>query len=118
MPSQPLTLIVGILDNRPVAPFLSAFAHLDPTVIGVPIQHQPVYAVGTPTAPEKIAAIARDLGLSGRHAPDWQQALEQSDPRRQVLITGSLYLVGEVVPNIATLLNYRARKTGTRTPLC
>ncbi|WP_281016021.1 MULTISPECIES: hypothetical protein [unclassified Minwuia] len=100
MPSQPLTLIVGILDNRPVAPFLSAFAHLDPTVIGVPIQHQPVYAVGTPTAPEKIAAIARDLGLSGRHAPDWQQALEQSDPRRQVLITGSLYLVGEVLQTL------------------
>lgn len=100
MPSQPLTLIVGILDNRPVAPFLSAFAHLDPTVIGVPILHQPVYAVGTPTAPDRIAAIARGIGLAGQQAPNWQQALELCNPRRRVLITGSLYLVGEVLQTL------------------
>ena len=100
MPSQPLTLIVGILDNRPVAPFLGAFAHLNPTVIGVPILHQPVYAVGTPTSPDRIAAIARGIGLAGHPAPDWQQALEQCNPRRRVLITGSLYLVGEVLQTL------------------
>lgn len=100
MPSQPLTLIVGILDNRPVAPFLSAFSHLGPTVIGVPILHQPVYAIGTPTPPDRIAAIARDIGLAGQHAPDWQQALELVNPRRRVLITGSLYLVGEVLQTL------------------
>lgn len=100
MPSQPLTLIVGILDNRPVAPFLGAFAHLGPSVIGVPILHQPVYAVGTPTSPDRIAAIAREIGLAGHHAPDWQQALEMVNPRRRVLITGSLYLVGEVLQTL------------------
>lgn len=100
MPSQPLTLIVGILDNRPVAPFLGAFAHLGPSVIGVPILHQPVYAVGTPTSPDRIAAIAREIGLAGHPAPDWQQALEMVNPRRRVLITGSLYLVGEVLQTL------------------
>lgn len=97
LPSQPLTLVVGILDNRPVAPFLGAFAHLNPLVIGVPIQHQPAYAVGTPSSPHRIATIAREIGLAGQHAPGWQQALELSHPRRRVLITGSLYLVGEVL---------------------
>ena len=97
LPSLPLTLVVGILDNRPVAPFLSAFAHLNPVVTGVPILHQPPYAVGTPSSPNRIAAIAREIGLAGQHAPSWQQALELINPRRRVLITGSLYLVGEVL---------------------
>ncbi|MDF1721564.1 MAG: bifunctional folylpolyglutamate synthase/dihydrofolate synthase [Minwuia sp.] len=100
LPSRPLVLIVGLLDNRPAAPFLAAFSDMRPRVIGVPVPSGPVYAVGQATAPARIAAAAKDLDLAGSAASDWRQALAMVDRRHRVLITGSLYLVGEVLDNL------------------
>lgn len=97
---RPLVLIVGLLDNRPIDPFLAAFADMRPRVIGVPVPSTPVYSVGQAMDPQRIAAAAQDLGLAGTAASDWQQALNMVDPGDRVLVTGSLYLVGAVLETL------------------
>lgn len=98
--SRPLTLIVGMLDNRPIAPFLATFADQRPRVIGVPVPSTPVYSVGKAMDPQRIATAAQDLDLAGTSATDWQQALGMVDPGHRVLVTGSLYLVGAVLETL------------------
>lgn len=99
LPPKPLVLIVGMLDNRPLDPFLHKFAALEPLVIGVPIDQRPVYAVGESMTPELIAARARQLGFSAIHAANAEDALAtlaERQPEARVLVTGSLYLAGRL----------------------
>ncbi len=97
----PLFLIVGMLDNRPVAEFLTPFAGHATALAGVPI---PGSHASHPAA--AVAEAARGLGLAATAAKDVAAALkdivarqqaEQPDKPARVLICGSLYLAGDVL---------------------
>ncbi|WP_417516418.1 bifunctional folylpolyglutamate synthase/dihydrofolate synthase [Minwuia sp.] len=101
MPPKRLAMIVAMLDNRPLDEFLEPFRSLDPLVIGVPLPSRPVYAVGNPMTPQSIAAVAGKAGFRSSTAESVQQALDHlSGPTAdaRVLVTGSLYLAGAVLP--------------------
>jgi dihydrofolate synthase/folylpolyglutamate synthase len=95
--SRPLVLVVGMLGSKDCEGFLKNFAGLARRVIAIPISNQ------TNALPaETIAAAARAVGIPADSAADVENALaaiarlELSSPPR-ILITGSLYLAGEVL---------------------
>ncbi len=94
--SRPLVLIVGMLATKDAEGFLRNFAGLARALIAVPIGQD------KSLAPDALAVIARRVGLTAQSAPSIDEALamvcalELSPPPR-VLITGSLYLAGEVL---------------------
>jgi dihydrofolate synthase/folylpolyglutamate synthase len=94
--SRPLVLVVGMLSTKDHAGFLRNFTGLVRRVFAVPI-HQDK---GVPV--EEIAAAARAAGMPADACPSIEDALAASaalgfDPPPRVLITGSLYLAGEVL---------------------
>jgi dihydrofolate synthase/folylpolyglutamate synthase len=95
--SRPLVLIVGMLASKDSENFLRNFAGLARRVVAVAIPGQ---AKALPA--EAIAAAARAVGIPADGAQDVEAALaaiarlELSPPPR-ILITGSLYLAGEVL---------------------
>jgi dihydrofolate synthase/folylpolyglutamate synthase len=93
---RPLVLVVGMLSTKDTAGFLRNFTGLARRLIAVPI-HQDK---GLPTA--AVADVARMLGLSAESADTIETALSrvarldiEAPPR--ILVTGSLYLAGEVL---------------------
>jgi dihydrofolate synthase/folylpolyglutamate synthase len=95
--SRPLVLVVGMLATKNGAGFLRNFAGLARRVIAVPIPHQ---EKTLPT--EAIAEAARGVGIPAESREDLDSALKaiaqlalESPPR--ILITGSLYLAGDVL---------------------
>ena len=101
--SRPLVLIVGMLATKDCAGFLSNFAGLARRMIAVPV---PGAEKGL--APEVIVDAARVIGVpaSGRYTlPDALEAVRKLDldPAPRILITGSLYLAGEVLRENGTL---------------
>ena len=94
--SRPLVLVVGMLATKDRAAFLGNFTGLVRRVFGVPI-HQDK---GVPA--EEIAAAAQAAGMPADAAGSIEDALkaigmlEFASPPR-ILITGSLYLAGEVL---------------------
>jgi dihydrofolate synthase / folylpolyglutamate synthase len=94
--SRPLVLVVGMLSTKDHAGFLSNFTGLVRCVFGVPI-HQDK---GVPV--DEIAAAARDAGMPADASQSIEEALTAIgalgfDPPPRILITGSLYLAGEVL---------------------
>jgi len=94
--SRPLVLLVGMLSTKDHAGFLRNFTGLVRRVFAVPI-HQDK---GVPV--EEIAAAARAAGMPADASPSIEDALGALgalgfDPPPRVLITGSLYLAGEVL---------------------
>jgi dihydrofolate synthase/folylpolyglutamate synthase len=94
--SRPLVLVVGMLSTKDRSAFLRNFTGLVRRVFGVPI-HQDK---GVPA--EDIAASARAAGMPADAAASVEDALAKIgalgfDPPPRVLITGSLYLAGEVL---------------------
>jgi dihydrofolate synthase / folylpolyglutamate synthase len=94
--SRPLVLVVGMLSTKDRSAFLGNFTGLVRRVIGVPI-HQDK---GVPV--EEIAAAARAAGMPADPADSIEGALAAIgrlgfDPPPRILITGSLYLAGEVL---------------------
>jgi dihydrofolate synthase/folylpolyglutamate synthase len=94
--SRPLVLVVGMLSTKDRDGFLRNFTGLVRRVFGVPI-HQDK---GVPA--EEIAAAARAVGMPAAAAASIEDALHAIgrlgfDPPPRVLITGSLYLAGEVL---------------------
>ncbi|MFD2184604.1 bifunctional folylpolyglutamate synthase/dihydrofolate synthase [Rhodoplanes azumiensis] len=94
--SRPLVLIVGMLATKDVEGFLQNFLGLALRLIAVPI-HQDK---GRPA--EEIAATARGLGLAADACASLDEALDRVgaldlEPSPRILITGSLYLAGEVL---------------------
>ena len=93
---QPLFLVVGMLDNRPVGEFLAPLTGQVAGLCGVPI---PGSHAGH--APEAVAAAARELGIEATAAADVPAALADLAKRHagpaRVLICGSLYLAGDVL---------------------
>ena len=103
--SRPLILIVGMLSTKDSGGFLRNFTGLARRVIAVPIQGQ------EKTLPaEAIADVAREAGMPADSSDSIEAALSAIaglafDPPPRILITGSLYLAGEVLALNGTLPN-------------
>jgi dihydrofolate synthase / folylpolyglutamate synthase len=95
--SRPLVLIMGMLASKDCLNFLKNFVGLARCVLGVPIPHQE-----NTMAAETIVETARAIGFPAQASADVQAALaaiKQFDlhPAPRILITGSLYLAGQVL---------------------
>jgi dihydrofolate synthase/folylpolyglutamate synthase len=100
--SRPLILIVGMLATKDCESFLRNFAGLAQRIVAVPIPHQE-----KSLRPDVIADVARSVGIAARSSTDISSALAavrsfDLDPPPRVLITGSLYLAGEVLAENGT----------------
>ena len=94
--SRPLILIVGMLSTKDAEGFLRNFTGLARRVITVPIHQDKALP------PAALADIARDIGIPALARDDVESALVtigklELAPAPRVLITGSLYLAGEVL---------------------
>ena len=94
--SRPLVLIVGMLASKDLPGFLSNFPGLARRLLAVPI------AQDKGLSPETMAETARALGIPAAAASGIEAALDaigalDLDPPPRILITGSLYLAGEVL---------------------
>jgi dihydrofolate synthase / folylpolyglutamate synthase len=94
--SRPLILIVGMLSTKDAEGFLRNFAGLARRVVTVPIHQDKA----RPAA--EIADIARGIGIPALARDDVESALVtigklELAPAPRVLVTGSLYLAGEVL---------------------
>jgi dihydrofolate synthase/folylpolyglutamate synthase len=95
--SRPLVLVVGMLTSKDCASFLKNFAGLARRIVTVPIPRQ---QASFPA--EAVAEAARNVGIPAQTAADVPAALAAIgdfafDPPPRILITGSLYLAGEVL---------------------
>ena len=94
--SRPLVLVVGMLANKDRDGFLRNFTGLVRRVFGVRINREN----GAPAG--DIAAAAQSAGMPADAAESIEDALAAIarlgfDPSPRILITGSLYLAGEVL---------------------
>jgi dihydrofolate synthase / folylpolyglutamate synthase len=94
--SRPLVVIVGMLSSKDCAGFLQHFSGLARRVITVPIRHDKTVAAAT------LAEVARAAGIPALARENLESALDVAGkldlaPAPRVLITGSLYLAGEVL---------------------
>ena len=101
--SRPLVLIVGMLASKDCVGFLSNFTGLARRMIAVPVPG----AEKSLTA-EGVADAARAIGLPATSRDNLIEAIEAArkldlDPPPRILITGSLYLAGEVLRENDTL---------------
>ncbi len=101
--SRPLVLIVGMLATKDCEGFLGNFTGLARRVIAVPVPG----VEKAMTAPA-LADVARKLDLSATSRDTLEEALDavrklDLDPPPRILITGSLYLAGEVLRENGTL---------------
>jgi dihydrofolate synthase/folylpolyglutamate synthase len=95
--SRPLVLVVGMLATKDCESFLKNFTGLTRRIVALPIPHQ-----GSSLPPDTIVDIARAVGIPAQSAEDLETALAaiahfDLDPAPRILITGSLYLAGEVL---------------------
>jgi dihydrofolate synthase / folylpolyglutamate synthase len=95
--SRPLVLVVGMLASKDCEGFLRNFAGLARSVVAIPIPNQE-----NGLAPDLIRDVARDIGIPAQASPDLASALAaigrfELDPSPRILMTGSLYLAGEVL---------------------
>jgi dihydrofolate synthase/folylpolyglutamate synthase len=95
--SRPLVLIVGMLTTKDFAGFLNNFAGLARRLIAVPV---PSAEKGLPA--ETVAEAARVLDIPATSRANLDEALDavrklDLDPPPRILITGSLYLAGDVL---------------------
>jgi dihydrofolate synthase/folylpolyglutamate synthase len=101
--SRPLVLIVGMLANKDCAGFLSNFTGLARRMIAVPVP-----GAERGLTAEAVADAGRAIGLPATSRDNLDEALEAArkldlDPPPRILITGSLYLAGEVLRENGTL---------------
>ncbi len=101
--SRPLVLIVGMLQSKDCEGFLRNFTGLARRLIAVPV---PGAEKGVPA--EELAATARAIGLPATSRDNLHEALDAArkldlDPAPRILITGSLYLAGDVLRENGTL---------------
>jgi dihydrofolate synthase/folylpolyglutamate synthase len=93
---RPLVLVIGMLSSKDAAGFLQNFAGLARCVVAVPIRQDKAIAA------DALADIARAAGIPAMDRNSIEAALaavaglELEAPPR-VLVTGSLYLAGEVL---------------------
>ena len=92
----PVVLIVGMLSTKDCAGFLKNFSGLARRVIAVPIHQDKT----VPAA--ELANIAGSVGIPALARDDIDSAIDVAGkldlhPAPRILITGSLYLAGEVL---------------------
>jgi len=95
--SRPLVIIVGMLTTKDNVGFLRNFTGLARRMIAVPIPRQE-----KSVSPEALVDIARGIGLPAESRNSLEAALIATGhlglmPAPRILITGSLYLAGEVL---------------------
>jgi dihydrofolate synthase/folylpolyglutamate synthase len=95
--SRPLLLIVGMLSTKDCGGFLSNFTGLARRMIAVPVP-----GADKGLAAETVADAARAIGLPATSRDNLGEAFDavrklDLDPPPRILITGSLYLAGEVL---------------------
>ncbi|MDQ0468082.1 bifunctional folylpolyglutamate synthase/dihydrofolate synthase [Labrys wisconsinensis] len=95
--SRPLILVAGMLSTKDSDGFLGNFAGLAREVHTVPISHNT-----TARSPQAVAEAARHAGLAARAHDTLAEAFaaiaaENFPVAPRVVITGSLYLAGEVL---------------------
>lgn len=95
--SRPLVLIAGMLSTKDAGGFLQNFSGLARKLIAIPVPQQ---EKGMPA--DALAEAARAVGLSTLTHETIEEALAAAakldlDPPPRILITGSLYLAGEVL---------------------
>jgi dihydrofolate synthase / folylpolyglutamate synthase len=100
--SRPVVLIVGMLSTKDCAGFLKNFSGLARRVIAVPIHQDKT----VPAA--ELAVIAGGVGIPALARDDIESAIDVAGkldlhPAPRILITGSLYLAGEVLAANGTL---------------
>jgi dihydrofolate synthase/folylpolyglutamate synthase len=101
--SRPLVLIVGMLATKDCQGFLRNFTGLARRLIAVPVPN----AEKGMTA-EAVADAARAIGLAATSRDNLAEAFDAArkldlEPPPRILITGSLYLAGEVLRENGTL---------------
>jgi dihydrofolate synthase / folylpolyglutamate synthase len=101
--SRPLVLIIGMLATKDCDGFLGNFTGLARRVIAVPVP-----GVDKAVTAPALADIARKLDLSATSRATLDEAFDavrklDLDPPPRILITGSLYLAGEVLRENGTL---------------
>ena len=94
--SRPLVLIIGMLSTKDCAGFLKHFSGLARRVIAVPIHQEKAVPASA------LADVARDVGVPALARDSLESALDAAgkldlEPAPRILITGSLYLAGEVL---------------------
>jgi dihydrofolate synthase/folylpolyglutamate synthase len=95
--SRPLVLIVGMLATKDCAGFLNNFAGLARRLIAVPVP-----SADKGLTADEVADAARAIGIPAASREDLYEALEavrklDLDPAPRIMITGSLYLAGDVL---------------------
>ena len=101
--SRPLVLIVGMLATKDCEGFLRNFTGLARRMIAVPIP-----GADKPLTAEAVADCARGIGLPATSRDNLSEALDavrklDLEPPPRILITGSLYLAGDVLRENGTL---------------
>jgi dihydrofolate synthase/folylpolyglutamate synthase len=99
---RPLILIVGMLATKDNAGFLRNFSGIARRVIAVPVPRQ-----DKSVPAEKLVDIARGVGIPAESRDTLEAALAAVTrmellPAPRILITGSLYLAGEVLAQNGT----------------
>ncbi len=94
---RPLVMIVGMLATKDSSAFLQAFSGLAAEVIAVPIPSQKVAR-----SPDEVAAMAKAAGLNAAISDGFIAAIRTIAARQwpvapRILMTGSLYLAGEIL---------------------
>jgi len=94
--SRPVVVIVGMLSTKDCAGFLRNFSGLARRVITVPIHQDKA------VPPGELAEIAASIGIPALAGRDLESAIDiagklELEPPPRILITGSLYLAGEVL---------------------
>jgi dihydrofolate synthase/folylpolyglutamate synthase len=94
--SRPLVLVVGMLSTKDAEGFLRNFTGLVRALIAVPVGRQ------KGIAPDALAATAQRIGIAAQRASGIEEALDlvralELTPPPRVLVTGSLYLAGDVL---------------------
>ena len=92
------TIIMGVLNTRPVGDFLAQIAPLADQVIALTIPDQDAALTA-----EEIAQSAHAIGLKCKTAPDIHHALQDISHHPNILICGSLYLAGHILNENGTL---------------
>jgi dihydrofolate synthase/folylpolyglutamate synthase len=101
--SRPLVLIVGMLNTKDCAGFLRNFSGLARRLIAVPV----AVSENAMTA-DAVAEAARGVDIPAASRDSLDEALDavrklDLDPPPRILITGSLYLAGDVLRENGTL---------------
>ncbi len=93
----PLHLILGQQSTKDMAGFLTYFASFAPHIHCVPVPGAP-----HPVAPEILAAHAKGLGMHAAAYDTLDDALAHIPNAVRLVLTGSLYLAGNVLAQIKT----------------